>query len=199
MTQIEYHLTFPKTDIQFEESTVTLRIGNVRSRLPSVLYFIFRGYDSHDNLIYTYTSPRWVIDVEYSSRTRTWDIDDAMVEAMASTQIELVAVGISSENPLYFNNVIFNNDYDIGYHEPNERVSKTIGFKNTRYCNLYGTDGNFLQVIRPNGETMRTDVISKCGCSVIAPHLSDESNIDDPVNVFYEFINQTEQRIDVLR
>ena len=207
MSQLEYHLTFPRQYVRFDEKTVTFSICHIRSRFPSVLYFRLYGYDVHENLIYSYTSPRWIINNGvtddgkpiFDKRTRTFDIDDTIYEDIAYTQIELVTIGISSENPLYFNNVIFNNGRDIGYCKPNQRESKTIGFKNTRYCNLYDVNGNYLQVIRPNADSMMTDVLTKCGCTVIAPHLENESDIDDPINIFYEFINQVEQRIDVLR
>lgn len=203
----KYHIIFNKQEARFTEPTVTFSIGNIKSRSPSALYFIFRGYDMYDNHIYTYTSPRWVIDTEYQSKTRTFEISDLnelsdetpLFEEIAYTQIELVTVGIDSENPLYFNNLIFNDGEYIGYHTPRERVRKQIGFSQTRYCNLYDEENNYLQIIRPQGDAVWTDTLNASACTVIAPHLASESDIDSPVNVFYEFINQTEQRIDVLR
>jgi len=207
MSQLEYHLYLPKTHVRFDRSEVTFSIGQIRSRYPSVLYFRFYGYNIHDELIYKYTSPRWIIDNPtsddgkpmFNKKTRTWDIDNSILDKIAYTQIELITIGISSENPLYFNRIIFNEDGDIGFYIPNQIVAKPIGFKNTRYCNLYDVDGNYLQVIRPEADGMMTNMLSKCKCTVIAPHLTNESDIDDPVNIFYEFINQAEQNIDVLR
>ena len=197
---VEYHLILPKTQINFDDTTLTFSIQNIRSRFSSVLYFILRCYDRHNTLIYTYNSPRWAIDTVYKRRHKTFDIGREIVNNTVYTQIELVSIGTSSENPLYFNGLMLNAGVDPEvHHVPNERVSKDIKFANTRYANLYNADGNFLQVIRPNGTGFSTDLLIKNECTVIAPHFYDESDIDDPVNVFYEFINQAEQRIDVLR
>ena len=65
--------------------------------------------------------------------------------------------------------------------------------KNSRYINLYNNDGNYLQVIRPMGDNLTTNVLTKSTCSVLAPHFHDEEDIDDPVNIFLEFINQNRE------
>lgn len=197
---VEYHLLFPKSRIAFDDTTLTFSIQHIKSRMPSILYFFLKCYDNDDELIYTYTSPRWVIDTIYKRRYRTFELNPDVVEKTAFTQLELVSIGTSSENPLYFNGLMLNTGEDLGeHHIPREQVTKSIGFLNTRYCNLYNEDGNFLQVIRPTGKGFTTSVLEKDACTVIAPHFYDESDIDDPINIFYEFINQVEQRIDVLR
>lgn len=199
MSEIEYHLKFPRTQILFNEDEITFSINHIKSRLTSILYFLFYCYDKTGTKIYTYTSPRWVIDTEYSRRSHTFNIPTDIVDATAYTQVELVAIGITSENPLYFTECMLNEGEDIGYHQPQEQIVRTIGLHNSRYVNLYNADGNFLQVIRPQGDQMATNKIDKSTCTVLAPHFHDEEDIDDPINVFLEFINQTEQRIDVLR
>jgi hypothetical protein len=197
---VEYHLIFPKTQIQFDATQLTFSIEHIKSRFTSVLYFILRCYDKDDNLIYAYKSPRWVIDTIYKRRFKTFDIGGNIVDETVYTQLELVSVGTSSENPLYFNGLMLNTGKDLGgHHTPNEQVTRSVGFINTRFANLYNVDGNFLQVIRPSGKAFTTDRLEKDGCTVIAPHFYDEDDVDDPINIFYEFINQTEQRIDVLR
>ena len=200
MTELEYHLKFPKTNIYFNNNELTFSINHIKSRLTSVLYFKLHCYDkTGTNEIHTYTSPRWVIDTEYKRRSTTFTIPQNKVDATAYTQIELIAIGITSENPLYFTECMLNEGEDIGYHKPSEQVQMNIGLHTSRYVNLYNPDGNFLQVIRPKGDKLSTNVIDKSTCTVLAPHFHDEEDIDDPINVFMEFINQTEQRIDVLR
>lgn len=206
MSEIEYHLKFPVTSILFTETTLTFSINHIKSRLTSILYFKLYCYSKHlnndsepDTLIYTYNSPRWVIDTEYKRRSLTFEIPEDIVDKTAYTQIELIAIGINSENPLYFTECMLNEGEDIGYHQPAEQIVRVVGLKNSRYINLYNNDGNYLQVIRPMGDNLTTNVLTKSTCSVLAPHFHDEEDIDDPVNIFLEFINQTEQRIDVLR
>jgi len=199
MSETEYHLKFPKTQIRFESDEITFSINHIKSRLTSVLYFIFHCYDKTDTEIHTYVSPRWVIDTEYKRRTRTFTIPQTIVDRTLSTRIELVAIGINSENPLYFTECMLNEGEDIGYHIPHQQVNKTVGLLNSRYVNLYDKEGNFLQVIRPQGDRISTNKLDKSTCTVLAPHFFEESDIDDPINIFMEFINQTDQRIDVLR
>lgn len=197
--ETEYHFKFPKTPTTFITSTVTFSINHIKSRLLSVLYFKLHCYDKHSEEIYTYTSPRWVIDTDWRRRVRTFDLPNGVEEDIVYTQIELISIGVSSLNPLYFTECMLNEGEDIGYHQPSEHRELTVGFLNSRYVNLYSNDGNFLQVIRPQGDKIETNKLLKSTCTVIAPHLAEESDIDDPINIFMEFINQTEQRIDVLR
>lgn len=168
----------------------------------STLYFKLHCYDKSDTEIYTYTSPRWVIDTEYKKRSRYFELSDDVYENVLYTQIELITLGISSENPLYFTECMFS-EYEgdnMDYHMPQEVIKDVkVGFLNSRYVNLYNSEGNYLQVIRPTGKDITTNNLVKDTCTVLSPHLTDESDIDDPINIFMEFINQTEQRIDVLR
>lgn len=199
MNETEYHLKFPLTPILFTDEEITFSINYIKSRLTSVLYFKLHCYNRSETEIYTYTSPRWVIDTVYSRRSRTFTIPENILEQTYFTRIELVAVGITSENPLYFSECMLNEGDDIGYYSPNEHINYSVKFQNSRYVNLYNQDGNFLQVIRPQGDSIDTNKLLKSTCTVLAPHFFDEEDIDDPVNIFAEFINQTEQRIDVLR
>ena len=45
MSQIQYHLKFPVTQVLFEKTDLTFSINKIRSRKPSVLYFILHCYD----------------------------------------------------------------------------------------------------------------------------------------------------------
>mgnify|MGYP007122039765 FL=1 len=200
MSEVEYHLKFPIQDIIFNNKTLTFSIDAVRSRLGSVLYFKLHLFDKNQNEIYKYTSPRWYIDTVYTRRAITFDIDERMLDLAYFNQIELITIGTTSENPLYFTGCMLNEGEDEGvYHTPNEERKVDISLANNRYANLYKKDGNYLQVIRPTGEKINTHILYKSACTVLAPHFADESDIDEPVNIFLEFLHQREQRIDVLR
>lgn len=200
MSELEYQIEFPKSDGIFHDNTLTFSINNIKSRFVSTLYFIIKFYDMHDSLLYTYTSDRWVIDNEYGHRHTTFEIEEDVADKTAKYQLTLVAIGITSENPLYFNQVMLQEGEFKQYHTPSEiDDNKVVRFERCAYCNLYDKTGNYLQVIRPKLEAIRTRKLPKSSCTVLAPHLSEESVLDDPVNVFLEFVNQKEQKITVLR
>ena len=201
MSEEEYSIKFPKIQANFSSTNLVFIINQIKSRLTSVLYFKCHFYDRHNTIIYTYVSPRWVIDTEYKTRKRTFSISNDVYKEVIDVQIELIAIGNSSENPLHFTECMFAEDDGINvYHMPNEVIKETnIGFLKSRYVNLYDRNGNYVQIIRPTGQDFTTKTLTKSTCTVLAPHLSNEGDIDDDVNVFMEFINQSEQRIDVLR
>ena len=188
------------TDALFLDNSLSFSIEHIRSREPSTLYFIVKFYDMHDTLLYTYTSKRWIIDTVYNTRFRNFSIPSDVADDTAKFDLTLVACGISSENPLYFVGLMFQEGEYSDYHTVSEAItSAKIGFNKSSYANLYNLDGTFLQVIRPSRADMHTDKLDKCPCTVLAPHLIDENVFDDSINIFLEFVNQTDQRIDVLR
>lgn len=198
MSEIEYHIKFPKTECRFNDVNLGFLINGVKSRLTSALYFVLHCYDKYDVEIVKYTSPRWIIVDTYEKRIHLFKLPTT--DRVVSTRLELVAVGVNSENPLYFTEcMLYEGTEEIDYVPPHQQIKLDVGFGNSRYVNLYNRDGNYLQVIRPKGEDIATNEIKASPCTVLAPHLHDEEDIDDPVNIFMEFINQTEQRIDVLR
>lgn len=203
MTEEEYHIKFPVTDALFLKNDLSFSIENIKSRFTSTLYFIVKFYDRHDNLLYTYTSDRWVIDNQYGRRYRNFTISEDVADKTTKYQITLVASNLSSENPLYFNKVMFQEGDYIAYHTPLESDTSETGYlvkyNKCSYCNLYNNNGDYLQVIRPKNDSITTKILKKSSCTVLAPHLSDEPVIDDPIDIFLEFVNQREQKIDVLR
>ena len=72
-----------------------------------------------------------------------------------------------------------------------------IGFNNNYYCNLYDSTDTFLQVIRPFHDGFSTKSLGKSQMTVLVPHLPNETIFDDPINLFYEFMYMTEQKIGV--
>lgn len=218
--QIQYHILLPKTQILFEKNDLTFSIDHIKSRIPSVLYFHLHCFDIDGDLIkinnngkiidknsegynngYTvYTSDRWVIGTVYEHRESYFEISDEIIEETAYTQIEIVTMGIDSENPLYFNKIMLQEGQFDDYHQPSEiETSLLVGFQNNTYANFYKDDGDYLQVIRPQKEALHTNILDKAECTILAPHFDDDIDFDDDVAVFIEAMNQREQTIDVLR
>ena len=112
--------------------------------------------------------------------------------------IELYTLGIDSENPLYFNHIQLNEGTRKDYHTPNEEIKNVnVGFNKNQYLNLYSGTEIFLQVIRPNQEDLSTEQLTPSQMTILAPHIDNEPKWDDPVAIFYEFMNMSEQRIGV--
>jgi hypothetical protein len=200
----EFSILFPVIDVNFRNNDMTFIINHMKSRVPSAVYFIMHYYKTGENKDTAnhlrYTSPRWVVDNTYSQYTHSFTIDDSILRTLSTYQIELRLVNITSENPLYFTEVMLTDQEFDDYHVPNEVIEdKIIKFNKSRYTNLYDGEENYLQVIRPNGDDITTGQLTRSKCTVLAPHLDGESDIDNPVNIFLEFLNQKEQRIDVLR
>lgn len=221
MSDLEYKVLFPKepSEVHFMKNTLSFGIEHLKSRLPCSVYFILHLYDEnneeigheivhiidHEEIVeiepvYEFKS-RWIVDNTYSTYFETFNINQEFVDRSVKYQIELRFDGVTSENPCYFNGLMFNEGEWDGYHKPYEMRDKVvIGFQNTGYVNLYDDDNEtFLQVIRPNQDGFNTSELTGSGCTVLAPHIPSEPSVDDPLNLYLEFINQTEQRIDVLR
>lgn len=209
--QLEYHLNFPRFEANFNVTTTdtfTFSIGNIRSRLPSVIYFKTYFEDLYKETIHTYTSPRWVvgnpIDKDgtelFDFYKQTFEVPQDIVDDTTFIRMEMVALGIDSENPLYFNRLMFQEGEYTEYHSPSEVVDEyNVAFPNMNYANFYDADGNYLQIIRPNRQPITTKLLKRDDYTILAPHFEDELRIDDDVSVFLEVMNQTEQSIDVLR
>ena len=209
MTDIEYSIKLPKTDVIFTDNTLTFAIYNMKSRLPSAVYFILHLYDKQGNeMFYQYDEPvytmnhRWVVDHTYSTYYHTFTIQKRFVDEAVSYMIEIRADNINSENPLYFNKLMFNEKgFEEEHHVPHEEAKNVkIGFNKARYVNLYDDSRDtYLQVIRPMKGNFTTGEITPSGCTVLAPHINSEQSCDNHIDLFLEFINMREQRIDVLR
>ena len=221
---IEYSLKLPLQNVNFDDATLTFSINHLRSRRPSVLYFILHLYDStcqkvvdeHTGEVsYTgevlnsgnpvYTSPRTVVGTKYTPDGNDYvqkiELDESLLSQGVYYLIELVTLGVDSENPLYFSELMLEEgENHDGYHTPSELTpSHRIDLQNNPYANLYTKDGTYLQVIRPNLNDFSTDKLDGAEYTVLAPHFDDEPDVDGHVAVFLECMNQTEQTIDVLR
>ena len=189
MSEELYHIKFPKTEARFMDNELTFSINHIKSRELSTLYFTMKCYDMNNTLIYTYVSDRWIISPTYTHKETTFNLPLSVAESTAYYEIELITSGITSENPLYFNQVMLNEGEYTEYHIPKETdVAFEVKFNKNSYANLYNGD-SYLQVIRPQKDKFLTNLLTKSNCTVLAPHLSDEPVTDEPVTVFLEFIN----------
>ena len=230
---IEYRLKLPIQNINFDDTDVTFVINYIKSRRPSVFYFIFHCYDSDCQLVdgaYTdeikvdanreiidkttpeyengypvYTSSRSVIGTEYTpdggDYIHDFTIPKNVIDNTSYYRIEIVTLGIDSENPLYFTELMFKEGKGFDeYHTPSELYNDhTVELPVNTYANLYDRDDNYLQVIRPHNEAFNTNNLKSAEYTILAPHFSEEPEVDGHVDVFLECMNQTEQTIDVLR
>ena len=200
----EFHLYFPKFQKNFDDTDVIFSIGNIKSRAPSVIYMKCHCYDLHDDEILVsnkpvYVGERFVVTPAYQSFVEPFEIPTAVLEQTFKIGIELVLLGLTSEIPCYFNEVMFETGLEhFEYHKPNDAFEKTdIRFNNSNYAVLYDIYGNGLQVIRPERRDFTTKELTACKYDILAPHLADEPKTDTPANLMQEFINQTEQYIQI--
>lgn len=198
---IKYKISFPQFQIRTSSDTLTFSISKIKSRVPLVVYFKFYGYDLHNTLITEYTGERWVITAEYTKQYDTFTLtmeEGYDVTDLDTCKIELYTIGVTSEHPLWFNRLQLNIGEDTEYHKPNdEKQNVTIGFNRNSYVNLYDTTEKYLQIIRPNHEAFTTENLSPAQYTILAPHLPNESEFDNPVALLYEYMYQIEQVIGV--
>ena len=209
MTQEEYHIRFPTFKNNIDDGrNVTFSIGNMKcgnKNAIAIVYFVFHAFDVHHNEIHSvgnkplFTSKRWVVDYTYSQYKDTFSITDDKLDDFAFIQIELIAIGVNDDNPLYFTQCMLTDEYYDSYHMPDELVEVTsIDMINTPYVELYNNrfDG-YLQIIRPSKTSFNTTKLSKADISVLAPHLINEEEVDKSTNIMMEFLNQREQKTNI--
>lgn len=220
--QLEYHLIFPITQTFLLDDTLTVSVENMMSRVPTVVYFMIHCLDKDKDIITTYTTDRWTIGSEWEANWDSvvigedfsnletllfihdqnngklidWNLNQDVQRDTSYIQLEMVVLGVTSENPLYFNKIMLKEGEYDGYHSPKELVPEfSVSFVNNTYALFLDDDDTYLQVIRPNKNSLTTKVLTASDVTVIAPHLTNESPFDDPINVLYEFMDQREQEI----
>lgn len=210
--QLEYRVKFPKERTKIREPDITFHIGNLKCNTQAVIYYIFHGFNAHNEEIFSlidpvdddkskpvHTGKRQVVCSEYNSYTDTFTLSEDVLNTMAYTQIELVLIGIDDNNPLVFNNCMLTDKMFSEYHAPDEKIDKSIiDMIKTPYANLYSNiSDDYLQVIRPYSTSFFTDVLSKSQMTILAPHLENEAEIDAPNNILMEVLNQVEQTTNI--
>ena len=197
-----YDKTLYLDDLTVDLSNYNIDFNTIALHTHTKLYRM-----KSDDSIVAYTSPRGVIGTTFNTDgadyTQTFTVQDELIKNTYFTQIEIRTLGIDSENPLYFTELMFQEGREFdGYHTPNDTDkmnSHLIELPSNLYANLYDGEGNYLQVIRPNQESFNTNNLSKAKYTILAPHFAEEDDVDSHIAVFMEAMNQTEQRIDVLR
>lgn len=220
--QLEYHLIFPVTQTSLINNILTVSVDNIMSRVPTVVYFMIHCLDRDKDIITTYTTERWAIGSEWEGNNSSvvigeassnleslliihdqnqgklidWKLTQDVQRYTSYLQLEMVILGVTSENPLYFNKIMLKEGEYNGYHSPKELTPEfSVSFINNNYALFLDDDNSYLQVIRPNKNGMTTKVITAADVTVLAPHLTTEPSVDDPINVLYEFMDQREQEI----
>ena len=209
---IEYRLKLPKQNVLFDTVDLTFSINHLRSRRPSIIYFILHLYDMSNNEILIDDNPVFIsersvvgtkFDLENADYVYTFSIPQSALDSAVYNQLEIRTLGVDSENPLYFSELMLQEGTEYnGYHVPQEldkMNSHTIELPSNLYANLYDKDGNYLQVIRPNKEQFNTNTLNKAQYTILAPHFESDEDVDSHIAVFLEAMNQREQKIDVLR
>ena len=115
-------------------------------------------------------------------------------------EIELIVDNLSSENQLQFNRLMLNEGEYEEYTQPESIIeSARISFINTFYANLHTNNQGYLQVIRPNHDSFTTNTLTRSKCTVIAPHIKNECLEDTHENLALEYMNMSDQVIEILR
>ena len=203
--QEEIHILFPAVSNQFNIVDNSFTINEMKCRTVSVVYFIAHAYEVNGNEILINNQPlhvgeRWAVDETWSSYTENFNIPSEILSNINKVQIELVLINVDDANPLYFTECMLANTPFTDYFDNNESISNAdIGFINNAYVNLYTNDqeGDYLQIIRPYKTPFTNSTLAKSKCTVLAPHIASENYTDKPQNIFFEFLNQTEQETNI--
>lgn len=183
---------------------LTFSIDKMKCRTISVVYFKLHCYDIHDEEILVnndalYIGRRWIVSEQFHTFYETFTISEEHLRKIKNMEIELVMIRVNANNPLTFTGVRLANDEYDGVHRVSdeENVIHSIEFLNSGYVNLYSEVDDYLQVIRPTKTPFTTKQLTRCKYTVLAPHLVGETALDNPTNLFIEFLNQHEQETNI--
>lgn len=185
----------------FTNRKLTFSIERMRADKLLMVRAAIQYLDTEGDLIVGAPSRWWVVGKTYQQYYYSINLPEDMLNQTAFYRVILQVDELSNENKLYFNHVQLAEGSTHTYHQPNSAIPKTeIKFSSNFYANLYNADDdNYLQVIRPYYNNMDTETITKSKVTVLAPHLANEDAIDSPANLGLEFMNQTDQVIEILR
>lgn len=200
MTVVVQRLRFPDIQMQLEsDGTVAISIQYIKSRNGAVLYPIVQTYNVNDTLMQSQNCA-WFITKDYETYYHNFTFNNP--HDVKFVRVYFQFFGVTSENPVWFTEIMLSSkeyDEETSYHVPNQ-VEKdlNIDFLKNNYVNLYDEDGDYLQIIRPNQDRITNNTIYRTeNCTILAPHIEAESEWDNPVNIFYEVMNQREQLINI--
>ena len=183
----------------FSSTTLTLSVDKMKSRGVVMVKPKIQTFSSGKVLIEEVMGDWWVVGKNYQPHYSTFQLTD--IDNVAYYMIGFIVDNVTTTNRLYFNHIQLAEGEVTDYHQPVSNIPKTtVKFSNNFYANFYSTnEDSFLQVIRPYYNNMDTETITKSKVTVLAPHLANEDDIDSPSNIGLEFMNQTDQKIEILR
>lgn len=196
-----YKLTSDYFIKNFSQNTLTFSIEKIKSKTGVIAVKpILEFYDTSKDLV-TSENGLFIVGASYRPYSFEFTLSQTDMEYIAYYRLILEIDGVTTENPLAFNHIQLSEGSVTDYHQPEQDLPKsTIRFANNFYANLYtSNDDSYLQVIRPYYTNMDTETLTKSKVTVLAPHLKNEDDIDDPSNIGLEFMNQTDQTIEILR
>jgi hypothetical protein len=202
MTQLEYHIKFPKARCLFNELKATFSIGKAKCRTVAIIYPIIHCFNPSGTLINSIIGTRGVVDETWSPYHYTFELTEKQRNDIAEIQIELVMLNVSNDNSLKFTECMLKDgEYTAEeYFAPDDDVSEvTVEFPRNTYVNLYSNnqEGDYLQIIRPDRTRITNQKLLKADTTVLVPHLAGETELDKPINIYMEYINQTEQTTNI--
>lgn len=187
----------------FSDTQLTFSIEKMKADDMAMVrpYLKIFSNNNNANIITTKNGNWWVVGSEYDKYTIKYTITEEQLNSTTHFKIGMVVDGMYHKNKLYFNHIQLAEGNVDTYHQPVESIPKTdVKFINNFYANFYTTDDDrYLQVIRPYYNNMDTETITRSKVTVLAPHLVNEDNVDDPSNIGLEFMNASEQVIEILR
>lgn len=200
---IKYKITLPKGKLvkNFTSTKLTFTIGKMKSIGICIVKPILKLYNLKKTSVGEYTGKQWVVANNYNEYTQTFTITEDELYDTAYIQIGFDVIGITDEHPLYFNNLMLNEGDYTSYHQPDQSLEETsVYFVNNFFANLYTKNSDsYLEIIRPNYDNFTTKQLNKSKTTILAPHLIDEDVIDSPENLSLEYMNMSDQVIEILR
>ena len=194
-----YTLTSDYLRKNFADTTLTFSCQKMKSKNDVVIIKPSIHFYSTDKTELSSDDGMWVVGSSYSQHSCEFTVSD--IEMIGYYKIKLTIYNLKEGNALSFNHIQLAEGTETEYHQPEQDIPKTrIRLQNNFYANLYtSSDESYLQVIRPYYTNMDTETLSKSKATVIAPHLANEEETDTPSNLGLEFMNQSDQIIEILR
>ena len=183
----------------FTNTTLTFSVEKMKSKRLLMVRPFIETYTLSETLLDTYYGEWWAVGTEYQSHFSTFELDD--LSTTSYYRIGLIVDNVTTTNKLYFNHIQLSEGDVTEYHPPESSIPKTtVRLDNNFYANFYtSNEDSYLQVIRPYFNNLDTKTITKSKVTVLAPHLANEDDRDSPSSVGLEFMNQTDQKIEILR
>lgn len=196
-----YTIISKKIKKNFNATKLTLSVENMKAIDFVMVRPFLRIYDSANRTLGTAYGDWWSIGNIKEKCSKTFTITQTNLEKTAWYTIGFIIDGVTHTNRLLFNHIQLCEGESTMYHQPATAIPKTeIKFTSNFYANFYTNDEKtYLQVIRPYYNSMDTKTITKSKVTVLAPHLADEDDVDDPNNIGLEYMNMSEQVIEILR